>query len=96
MRPLLLRGTASPRTYIIFRKNLHSILDQAGIDDSNIKGHSFRRRGATWLRHIGVPVEQITVIGYWSSEAVQRYIDPNFSKLLETMLHFGRSLPSDK
>ena len=70
--PLLLTGTASPLTYTIFRQKLHSILNQAGIDDSNIKGHSFRRGGATWLSHIGVPVEQIKVIGYWSSDAVQR------------------------
>ena len=46
--PLLLTGTASPLTYTIFRQKLHSILNQAGIDDSNIKGHSLRRGGATW------------------------------------------------
>lgn len=61
--PLLLTETATA-TYSIFRQKLHSILTQAGIDDSNIKGHSFRRGGATWLSHIGVPVDQIKVIGY--------------------------------
>lgn len=78
LRPLLLTGTASAFTYFIFRQKLHSILTRAGLDESNIKGHSFRGGGATWLSHIGVPVEQDKVIGYWFRDAVQRYIDPHF------------------
>lgn len=78
IRPLLLTGTASAFTYFIFRQKLHSILTRAGLDESNIKGHSFRGGGATWLSHIGVPVEQGKVIGYWFRDAVQRYIDPHF------------------
>lgn len=49
LRPLLLTGTASAFTYFIFRQKLHSILTRAGLDESNIKGHSFRGGGATWL-----------------------------------------------
>nr|XP_034307880.1 uncharacterized protein LOC117683134 [Crassostrea gigas] len=94
--PLLLTGKGSIFTYSIFRRKLHSILVQAGIDDSNIKGHSFRRGGATWLSQIGVPVDQIKAIGYWSSDAVLRYIDPHFSNLLDTMVLFGKSLPNAK
>ncbi|XP_065938726.1 uncharacterized protein [Magallana gigas] len=94
--PLLLTGKGAVFTYSIFRRKLHSILVQAGIDDSNIKGHSFRRGGATWLSRIGVPVDQIQSIGYWSSDAVLRYIDPHFSNLLDTMVLFGKSLPNAK
>lgn len=94
--PLLLTGKGSVFTYSFFRQKLHSILVQAGIDDSNIKGHSFRRGGATWLSRIGVPVDQIKAIGYWSSDAVLRYIDPHFSNLLDTMVLFGKSLPNAK
>lgn len=94
--PLLLTGKCSVFTYSIFRQKLYSILVQAGIDDSNIKGHSFRRGGATWLSRIGVPVDQIKAIGYWSSDAVLRYIDPHFSNLLDTMVLFGKSLSNAK
>lgn len=55
--PLLLTVTTSAHNYSIFRQNLHSILAWAGKDDSNIKGHSFRRGGATRLIRIGVPVK---------------------------------------
>lgn len=34
-------------TYSFFRQKLHSILARAGIDNSNIKGHSFSRGGST-------------------------------------------------
>jgi hypothetical protein len=90
--PLLFTGKGSVFTYNFFRQRLHSIFVQAGIDDSNNKGHFFRRGGATWLSRIGVPVNQIKDIGYWSSIAVLRYIDPHLTKLLDTMVHFGKSL----
>lgn len=78
LRTLLLTGTASAFTYFILRQKLHSVLTRAGLDESIIKGNSFRGGGATWLSHIGVPVEQSKVIGYWFRDAVHRYIDPHF------------------
>lgn len=84
--PLSHKRSSSPSTTTAYRNSislylrqkLHSILTRAGLDESNIKGHSFRGGGATWLSHIGVPVEQGKVIGYWFRDAVQRYIDPHF------------------
>jgi hypothetical protein len=90
--PLLFTGKGSDFTDNFFRQRLHFVLVQAGIHDSNIKGHSFRLGVATWLIGIGVPVNQIKDIGFWSSDAVLRYIDPHFTNLLDTMVHFCKSL----
>lgn len=89
--PLLLTQNNCALSYHLFRSVLHRALLKAGIA-SNIQGHSFRRGGATWLSRLGVPLQTIKQIGYWSSDAVNRYIDPCFSKKLHVIQHFGTSL----
>lgn len=83
--PLSHKRSSSPSTTTAYRNSINLYLlhipSEASFhtdDESNIKGNSFRGGGATWLSHIGVPVEQGKVIGYWFRDAVQRYIDPHF------------------
>ena len=49
-----------------------------GYPDKEYSGHSFRRGGATWAMHIGLPGEVIQVLGDWQSNVYQRYTDMNF------------------
>ena len=37
-------------------------------------GHSLRRGGATALTEHGVPLEEIRLLGRWSSEAFEAYV----------------------
>ncbi|KAJ8300225.1 hypothetical protein KUTeg_021744 [Tegillarca granosa] len=90
--PLFLADVGSVLTYELFRTKLRTALIAAGHDPSNIKGHSFRRGGATWLHKIGIPLDFIKAIGGWASDCVLRYIDHNFDQRLQVMLRFGDSM----
>ncbi|KAJ8316583.1 hypothetical protein KUTeg_005859 [Tegillarca granosa] len=90
--PLFLADVGSVLTYELFRTKLRTPLIAAGHDPSNIKGHSFRRGGATWLHKIGIPLDFIKAIGGWASDCVLRYIDHNFDQRLQVMLRFGDSM----
>ncbi|XP_069103891.1 uncharacterized protein [Argopecten irradians] len=90
--PLFLSSPRQALTNQEFRSCLARALRLAGLDPSNIKGHSFRRGGASWLHKQGVPVDQIKTMGHWASDAVLRYLEPNFEKHLSTMVNFGQSL----
>ncbi|KAK6168174.1 hypothetical protein SNE40_022052 [Patella caerulea] len=89
--PLFIVDNSTCLTYRGFSSKLHEVLSFAGVPNSNIKGHSFRRGCATWLHRIGIPKDTIKAIGYWSSEAVMRYIDTDFSHKVHTMTAFGES-----
>ena len=40
----------------------------------NLSGHSMRRGGASALAEHGVPLEEIRLLGHWSSEAFEAYV----------------------
>ena len=42
---------------------------------SRFRGHSFRRGGATWAFHTGVPGELIQIYGDWASDAYKCYLE---------------------
>lgn len=90
--PLFLLSNGHCLSYSVFRQRLSAALSNAGIQNHCIKGHSFRRGGATWLSKLGVAVDDIKSIGLWASGAVNRYIEPGFERKLAIMQKFGSSL----
>ncbi|MEW8544996.1 MAG: hypothetical protein AB2693_15840, partial [Candidatus Thiodiazotropha sp.] len=67
-----------PLTYKQFTAKLNSCLSASGIHASKYSGHSFRRGGATFALQCGLPVNLIKLQGDWSSDAVDRYLEPSF------------------
>ncbi|XP_033728133.1 uncharacterized protein LOC117317432 [Pecten maximus] len=90
--PLLIQEDGSPLSYKAFCAKLQLSLKLAGEENSQIRAHSFRRGGASWLAKLGFSIETIKSIGYWSSDAVLRYIESNFSTKLNVAKQFGSSL----
>lgn len=90
--PLFIKTPGKAMTYKDFCAKLSASLDSLGIEHSNIKGHSFRRGGATWLAKLGVSIDTIKKNGFWARDAVYRYVDSNFDDRLQTMQHFGASI----
>ena len=72
-------------TYSIFNSKLKETLDKCGLDSLRFSGHSFRRGGATFALHCGVPSDYIKLQGDWKSNAYERYLDHSLRYKLETI-----------
>ena len=63
-------------------------------------GHSFRRGAATWAKQVGIPDEDIQLLGRWKSSAYKRYIEVhpehifNVSRRLQTAPGPPRAWPT--
>lgn len=90
--PLSLMQNGRALTYNCFSQKSSTALSQTGVVNYNIRGHSLRRGGACWLSKLGVSLEDIKSVGYWSSSAVHRYIDPDFRRQLSIVQQFGKTL----
>ena len=55
-------------------------------------GHSFRRRGACFALHSGVPSDYIKLQGDWKSNAYERYLDHSLRYKIVTVKHVKVSL----
>ena len=68
-------------SYIVITKAqfvsvFRSRLARMGVHNpSRFRGHSFRRGGATWHFHAGVPGELIQIFGDWASDAYKCYLE---------------------
>ena len=62
-----------PLTDSVARRHLHSISTALNISPP-LKFHDFRRSGATWAFHNGVPLQDIMFHGTWKSDSVWKYI----------------------
>ena len=60
---------------------------------SSFTGHSFRRGGATWAFHSGVPGELIQVMGDWSSDAYKNYLEFSMQDKKDLAALFSLKLP---
>ena len=78
-------GTLKVLTYSKFTSKLKETLDKCGIDSWNFSGHSFRRGGATFALHCGVPSDYIKLQGDWKSNAYECYLDHSLRYKLETV-----------
>ena len=61
------------RTYLI--AELRNVLRTAGFNPDEYNGHSFRKGGAKTLAEAGIRDNVIKVMGRWTSECYQRYIN---------------------
>ena len=64
---------------------LKQTLDKCGLHTLRFSGHSFRRGGATFALHCGVPSDYIKLQGDWKSNAYERYLDSSLRYKLETI-----------
>ena len=78
-------GVLKTFTYSSFTTKLKQTLEKCGFDSSLFSGHSFRRGGATFAQHCGVPSDYIKLQGDWKSNAFERYLDRSLRYKLETV-----------
>ena len=64
-----------PLTQSVFVDKLRTILFLLKLPAASYSGHSFRRGGASWAFHAGVPGELVKLLGDWRSDAYLRYLD---------------------
>ena len=81
-----------PLTYTTFTTKLSKLLEQCGFDGTQYSGHSFRRGGATFALHCGVPGHYIKLQGDWLSNAYERYLDTSLQYKIMAVNMMGKSI----
>lgn len=84
--PLLLKSTTKgikPLMYVDVLNFLKAGALSIGLDSSRVGLHSLRKTGAMHLYGIGIPLNDIRLIGDWKSMAVLVYLSAPFSRLLD-------------
>lgn len=61
---------------------IRNLLSLAGIDPSGYSGHSLRKGAAQDAHDMGLPRDDIMMLGRWSSAAVDRYYNTNRARVL--------------
>ena len=72
--PLFCFPDLRPLTKSFVASNLSQVLQAAGLNPNDFKGHSFRIGAATFAASRGHTTTQIQKMGRWHSSAFQRYI----------------------
>jgi integrase len=62
---------------------IKSLLALAGVDPGGYTGHSLRRGAAQDAHDMGLPRDDIMMLGRWSSDAVDRYYNTNRARVLQ-------------
>ena len=75
-----------------FAHRLKQCLSCFGKKASMYSGHSFRRGGATWAYHQGLPSETIRALGDWRSSAYLRYIEVDQSSIFQAIKKMQKPL----
>ncbi|XP_078619225.1 uncharacterized protein LOC144886464 [Branchiostoma floridae x Branchiostoma japonicum] len=75
-------------THATFVSHLKTLLEAAGLPSAQYSGHSFRRGGATFAWGCGADSNTIKLLGDWSSDAYEVYLDSS----LEQRRSFGKHL----
>jgi integrase len=85
-------GRSHPSAYIdkgghftstFFRNQLHACLVKAGLDPTRFNTHSFRRGAAQVAAAVGLPEEEIKLLGRWKSNSYWKYISPEQDRRLQ-------------
>lgn len=71
----LSQGSYCPVTHKLLVATTKGYAKSIGMDPREVAGHSFRRGGATFAFHTGVPDLLIKLQGIWASACYQGYID---------------------
>ena len=69
-------------TYKAFMTIMKQLLCDVGVDPSLYGTHSFRRGGATFALEAGVPLDTISLLGDWKSDAMYLYLHLPLSQRL--------------
>ena len=80
-----------PLTDSVARKHLKDICKALGLHKS-LTFHNFRRAGASWAFHHGVPLENIMKHGTWKSDSVWTYLSSSVSATNPVSVAFQREL----
>ena len=82
-----------PLTDSVARRHLHTVSNALKLSP-HLTFHDFRRSGATWAFHHGVPLSQIMHHGTWKSDSVWKYINDLSTKPSMVSTTFQQHLPS--
>lgn len=77
-------GQLRPVTHKLLVDTTKAYARSIGMDPREVAGHSFRRGGATFAFHSGVPDLLIKLQGIWASACYQGYIDMPLAARLRT------------
>lgn len=91
--PLFQLSDKSCLTYIVFLDAFRFALQQLHLDPSSFGGHSFRRGAATWGVKAGLSESDLKLLGYWSSDCFNRYVDTDVDQRLKAISSFCSLLP---
>lgn len=61
---------------------LKEFLSQVGVSPKDYGSHSFRRGGASFALEAGIPLDVISIMGDWKSDAVYLYLQMPVSQRL--------------
>ena len=75
--------TSSVFTYKCFMSLMKQVLSQLGISSDRYGTHSFRRGGATYALEAGVPLDTISLLGDWKSDAMFLYLHMPLSQRIQ-------------
>ena len=76
-------------TQSTFTVKLRACLSDLGYPSSKYTGHSFRRGGASFGLHCGLPTDLIKLQGDWNSNAYERYLQPSFELRKQVAFKLG-------
>ena len=62
---------------------MKQVLSELGIAPDRYGTHSFRRRGATYALEAGVPLDTISLLGDWKSDAMFLYLHMPLSQRIQ-------------
>lgn len=86
------KGKSMPLMYKEVLQFIKKAVISIGLDPQNIGLHSLRRSGASFLHSIGIPLEDIRMVGDWRSMAVLLYLVNPFSRKLDLELKIAAAL----
>ena len=88
--PLLCESVIKPLSYVNFVAFINDILASSGCSEK-LTEHSFRRGGATFAFHAGLPSENIQDM--WKSDAYLKYIEKGLPSKSKALQKFGGFTP---
>ena len=86
-------ATLSVFTYKAFMSFMKQILVELGLPSHQYGTHSFRRGGASFALQAGVPLDVISLMGDWKSDAMYLYLHMPLSQRISAQRAIASHLP---
>ena len=87
--PLFVMPDHAPLTRAVLVTHLRLLLGRLGFNPTHYAGHSFRKGAATSASAAHVPDHILKVLGRWSSDCYQRYIQTSPHLIREAQLQMS-------